>query len=80
MPKPPPPNTPLLPPVEEVAQAIVDIAAAMKKMNETRLRKSAIIVLIHAQLRGVGKREIELVLDSLENMDKTWLRPLEKAK
>jgi len=69
-------DPPLLPPVEEVAQAIVDIAAAMKKMNGTRLRRDAVVILINAHCR-VGKPDIRLVLDSLANMDKgmaetTW--------
>lgn len=79
MPKQPPPEPPLLPPVEEVAQAIVDIAAAMKKMNSTRLRQEAIVILIHEHCK-VGKLDIRRVIFSLENMDKQWLKPLETNK
>lgn len=76
MPKQQPPDAPLLPPVEEVAQAIVDISAAMKKMNATRLRQEAVVILIHEHCK-VGKPDIRRVIYSLENMDKQWLKPLE---
>lgn len=68
-----------LPLVEEVAQAIVDIAAAMKRMNGMRLRQEGIVILIHAQCKGhVNKSQILLVINELSRMDRAWLKPLEK--
>jgi superfamily I DNA and RNA helicase len=70
-----------LPPVEEVAQAIVDIAATVKRMNSTRLTQEAIIVLLYAQCRSrVNKSDIQLVLSELGRMDRRWLKPLEEKK
>lgn len=79
MPKQQPPDAPLLPPVEEVAQAIVDIAAAMKRMSATRLRRDAVVILISEHSK-VGRPAVRKVLDSLGNMDKVWLKPLEAKK
>lgn len=67
---------PALPPVEEVAQAIVDIAAGMKKMSASRLKREAIVLLLHDASK-VGKPDIRSILTHLENLDKTWLKPLE---
>lgn len=73
------PTEPLpLPPVEEVAQAIVDIAAAVKKMNSSRLKREAVVILIQAQCGAHATRvQIRTVLDALDKMDKVWLKPLE---
>lgn len=67
-----------LPPVEEVAKAIVDIAAAMKKMNASRLKEDAIVILLQAQCGvHVNRTQIRIVLRELARMDKVWLKPLE---
>jgi hypothetical protein len=52
---------------EILAQAIVDVAAAAKKLLASRLSKRAIILLIHDH-SGVPKREIERVLDSAASL------------
>lgn len=57
-----------LPPVEEVAQAIVDISATMKKMNSTRLEQDGLVILLQAQCRGhVSRSQIRLVLNELSH-------------
>lgn len=71
-------DRPPLPPVEEVAQAIVDISAAVKKMNSTRLRRDAVVILLHAQCgSAVNRSQIRMVLNALDSMDREWLKPLE---
>jgi hypothetical protein len=68
-----------LPPVEEVAQSIVDIAAAMKRVNSTRLKQDGVIILLQAQCGAkVNRTQLRLVLNELSRMDKAWLKPLEK--
>lgn len=70
-----------LPPVEEVAQAIVSIAAAMKKMNTSQLKREAIVILLQAQCGAHANRtQIRAVLNELSRMDKHWLKPLEKKE
>lgn len=70
-----------LPPVEEVAKAITEIAAGMKKMNSSRLRQDAIVILLQAQCgTRVNRSQIRMVLNELSRMDKAWLKPLEKKE
>lgn len=61
-------------PVEIIEQAIIDIARSMKELSNSRLTRRAIIVLIQADTR-LNKGEIETVLTSLEQMERTWLKP-----
>lgn len=67
---------PALPPVEEVAQAIVDISAAVKKLMNGRLREDAIVILLQAMSGGVNRSDIRVVLRNLQQMDQYWLKPL----
>lgn len=64
-------------PAEIIAQSIVEIADAMKVLSRTRLSREAIITLIHARSK-VGKRDIELVLNNLEALERIWLKPKPK--
>lgn len=70
---------PMLPPVEEVAQAIVDLSAAARKMMSSRLKDKAVIILLQAMSGGVKRSDIEIILHNLQIMDKHWLKPLEKV-
>lgn len=56
-----------------MADSIQAIAEAMKRINQTRLTRRALVVLIHDQ-SGVGKKDIELVLNNLDQLGKTWLK------
>ena len=60
-------------PVEIIEQAIIDIAAGMRKLNSTRLTRKAIVTLLHAS-SGVPKGTIEIVLNNLELIEHTWLK------
>jgi hypothetical protein len=59
---------------EIMARSIEEIAKAMKTLSATRLKRDAVIILIHARSK-VGKREIELVLNNLEELEQIWLKP-----
>lgn len=63
-------------PVEIIEQSIVEIADAMRKINDTRLIRKAIVVLIHYRSK-VSMRDIEIVLNNLEDLENDWLK---KAK
>lgn len=60
--------------VEVMERAIVEIGAAMKRMNETRLTRQAIVALIHDRSK-VNKGVIELVLNNLDRLEEIWLKP-----
>lgn len=71
---------PMLPPVEEIAQAIADLSVAARKLMSTRLKDKAIIILLQAMSGTVKRSDIEAILHNLQIMDKHWLKPLEKSK
>ena len=64
-------------PVNVIERAIVDIASAAKKIASTRLSQRALILLIH-DVSKVGKRDIELVLNNLEQLEDLWLKPVKR--
>lgn len=66
-------------PVEITAQSIEAIAAGMKKLNNTRLTRRALVILI-AEQSHVNRGDILKVLDSLDTLEKTWLKPKETKK
>ncbi len=53
-------------------RAIVDIATGMRKALTGRLTRKAIVVLI-AYHSKVAMRDIEIVINNLEDLDNTWL-------
>lgn len=59
--------------VEVIADSIVQIAEAMRKINSTRLSRDAIVTLIARQTK-VSRSDIERVLDSMDNLENDWLR------
>ena len=64
-------------PVEVIAQAIQDMSRACQKLLNGRLKREAIVALIHDK-SGIAKRTIEYVLNNLEQLEHTWLRKAEK--
>ena len=56
---------------EVLARAIVEISDAMKKVATSGLKRKAIVALIHDH-SGIGKRDIEIVLNNLEGLRETW--------
>lgn len=64
-------------PVEILAQAIADIGAAMRKINESRLTRPALIVLLsHSSKKPMYV--VEQVLDALDSLERTYLKPKRK--
>jgi len=57
-----------------IADSIVEIAKAMKTLNDSRLKRRAIIILLHNSTGGIPRRDIESVLDSLAQLEKEWLK------
>ena len=56
---------------EIIAKAIIDISEAMKRFSTSGLKRNAIVVLIHDR-SGIGKRDIEVVLNNLEALRADW--------
>lgn len=56
---------------EIMAKAIIDIAEAMERLDNSGLRRKAVVALIH-DTSGIGKRDIEIVLNNLELLRTTW--------
>lgn len=60
-------------PVEILAASIPELAQAMKKLNSTRLKRDALVILLHAQSK-VGKGEINIILNCLEDLENLFLK------
>lgn len=64
---------------EIIANSIVAISDAMRRIESTRLTRTALVTLIHANSK-VPKRDIELVLNNLDDLEHTWLKPKTERK
>jgi hypothetical protein len=62
---------------KEIMDSIVEISNAMQKLNNTRLKREAIVTLIHDK-SGIAKKTINIVLDNLEQLEDSWLKPIKK--
>jgi len=73
--------TPLDPPpdIEAIETALLEVAAAMKKLGSTRLKKKVLVTLIADDTR-MGKTQVETVLNSLESIEENYLKPKEKTQ
>lgn len=58
---------------EIIADSIVQIAEAVRVMENTRLTRRAIVALIHEHSK-VSKGQIELVLNNLSSLESIWLK------
>lgn len=65
-------------PVEIIEQAIMDLAAGMKRLNASRLRREAIVLLLHDASK-VGKPDIRAILDSMDRLEDIFLKPRKAA-
>jgi hypothetical protein len=57
---------------EVIVEAIVGISESMKRLTASGLKRKAIVALVHDH-SGIGKRDIEIVLNNLESLRETWL-------
>lgn len=65
-------------PVEVLAQSIVDISAAMKRIDSSRLSPRALHVLLR-DATGVGMTEIRSVLGGIRDLERLYVRPQQAA-
>lgn len=59
---------------EQIATSIVQISEGMRRLGTSRLKQEAIITLIHDHSR-VAKSTIRIVLNNLDQLERTWLKP-----
>lgn len=59
---------------ELLETAIVELAAAMRKLNATRLKRETIVTLLHDNSK-LPKRDIRVLLDHLGNLEDVFLKP-----
>ncbi len=69
-------------PLEVIAQSIIDVSEAFKKVASSRLKKRVIVLLLFDMLksRGVGINQIELVLDAAPLLESYYIKQLPKGK
>lgn len=60
-------------PVEIIAQSIIEIAAAMRRIDSSRLTRKAIVALLHDTSK-ISKRDIDCILDHLAYLEKAWIK------
>ncbi len=65
-------------PAEVLATSIQTIANSMKALNSTRLRRETIVALIHLHSK-LPRKTIEIVLNNLDSLEQTWLKPKRTA-
>ena len=64
-------------PVEIMAEAIERISRSMRYINQSRVSRKMIVALIHDNSK-LGKRDIEIVLNNLDALEKNYLKPRAK--
>ena len=62
---------------QQIVDAILEVSNAMKALASSRLTREALVILIHSRSK-VAKRDIEYVLNNLESLEETWLKPKKK--
>lgn len=60
--------------VELVAQHIERISATLSKIESSRATRKLIVALLNDDTR-LGKSQIDLILDSLESLERKYLKP-----
>lgn len=66
-------------PIELIADSIIQISSAFKKMRDSRLKERAIILLIKDKC-NLGISEIQQVLQIAANLDIYYIKELPKSK
>lgn len=59
--------------VEIMEKSILEIAAAMKRIEKSRLNRRALVVLISDQSK-LGKGTVDIVLNCLDTLEETYLK------
>lgn len=72
------PESPTPPiPVEVLATSIKSISDGMRQISASRLTRKALVALIHDQSK-LAKRDIEIILNNLESLERDWLNPIKQ--
>lgn len=61
-------------PTEIIAQSIVEISAAFKRVQQGRLNPRAVELLVHAACKGTSLSDVRNVLDVLPELERLYLR------
>lgn len=64
--------------LELIAQSIIEISDAFQKINSSRLKRRAVVLLIK-DITGIGVREIELILDNAPKLKDYYTKSLPKS-
>lgn len=64
-------------PIEIMESAIIELASGMKKLNKSRLKRSAIVTLL-VRSSGINRTQIEIILNNLESLEELFLKPKKK--
>ena len=59
--------------VEVLASSIKEIADGVKKLRSGKLNEKCLLLLI-SNSSGVGKKEVKMVLDALEDLENQYLK------
>lgn len=59
---------------EILATGIIDIAAAMKRINATRLSRKALVILLAHETK-LPQYQVERVLDALDDLERLYCKP-----
>lgn len=65
-------------PLEVIAQSIIEVAEAFKKIQNSRLSKRVIVLLIKDMTRNIGINEIEAILDAVPKLESYYLKSVKK--
>lgn len=60
-------------PAEVIAQSIKEIADSMRQISKSRLKREALVILIHDWSK-VSKPNIRMVLNNLDELERIWLK------
>jgi hypothetical protein len=61
--------------VEIIADAIVAISDAMKRIDRTRLTRRTIVTLILDHTSGLRRTDVDTVLNAMEQLERNCLKP-----
>jgi hypothetical protein len=61
-------------PDEVIAAHIIEIARAMQRLGNGRLKRDTIVLLVHDRTK-IARRDINLVLDCLEMLERIYVKP-----
>ncbi len=59
--------------INVLAESLESIANSFKAVRASKLNRNAIVALIHDKSK-ISKKDIEIILNNLEQMDEIWLK------